>query len=295
MKTPPDLTHPWQAIQRITSDLRDPNGGCPWDIKQTHQSLTPNLIEEAYEVADAIENFNEDNQASVDNLKEELGDLLFQSILHAQIASEKKLFTADDIVLYLAEKIIYRHPHVYGEEQALSDSEEVLKSWEKLKLKEKQKKSGGQERILDSIPKHLPALMKAHKLGKKASRFHFDWPEETAGKMLREKIEEELEEFTSEIPENPREFVDGICGQDPGRKDRAEEELGDLLFTIAQWARHYGLDPEKALQTANDKFTRRFTHMEERVTERLHAHDYPSADEWEELWQEAKASENNFK
>ncbi len=289
MKPVPSLSNPYEALKKIMSDLRDPNGGCPWDLEQTHKSISKNLIEEAYEALEALDNFKSGDKKTADHFKEELGDLLLQVALHAQIASESNDFNLDDVILYLSEKLIFRHPHVFGDAPESLSSKEVLHNWELLKAQEKEKKAEQNTSILGSVPRHLPALLRAEKLGKKAARVGFDWPKENAGPLLREKIQEELEEFLAELPDNPADFTEGVCGINPDQKDRAEEELGDLLFAISQWARHYGIDPEKALQVSNEKFIRRFNRMEEKTADRLAKGNYPDWQEWERIYRESRA------
>ena len=175
MKIPPSLDEPLSAVCKLASDLRDKNGGCPWDIKQDHSSLIKHLIEEAYEAVDALEKFDENQPATIENIKEELGDLLFQIVLHSQIASEKDHFNLNDVARNVTEKLIFRHPHVYGEapENKLN-SEEVMVNWEKLKREERKNKNQNKS-MLASIPQALPALLKAYRLGQKVSRVGFDW------------------------------------------------------------------------------------------------------------------------
>jgi MazG family protein len=245
-------------LVRIVAKLRDPNGGCPWDLEQTHDSLTPYVVEEAYEVVDAI-------KLDRPKLKDELGDLLLQVVLHAQIASEEKTFSLQEVIEGISKKLVYRHPHVFGETK-VSGTNEVLNNWEQLKQKELPKDKS----ILDGVPRSMPALLRAQRLGDKAARVGFDW--KTADDVLP-KVTEELKEIA-----------------EAKDKKAQDEELGDLLFVLVQWARKSGRNAEEVLSAANDKFTRRFKEME-----RSHAHTGSekrlsdlTQDHLETLWNEAK-------
>ena len=220
-------------LREIMRRLRDPRTGCPWDVEQDFQTIAPYTIEEAHEVADAIE------RSAWDDLRGELGDLLLQVVYHAQIAEERGLFTLDDVEAAISEKMIARHPHVFGNESRDKTAAQQSADWESAKAAERA--DGGEGGALDGVALGLPALMRAAKLGKRASRTGFDWPD--AGGVLA-KVAEEAREV-AEAPE-----------------ERREEELGDLLFTVAQLARHLGVDPETALRRANAKFERRFRAME---------------------------------
>lgn len=327
---PPSTQDAFKALKKITQILRDPDDGCPWDKEQTHQSISSSLIEEAYETYQAILDFDADNPQRVNDLKEELGDLLFQVVFHAQMAQEKNLFTLEDVFAGIAEKLIQRHPHVFqkpetqAEKETFSASEQknnvvknntqnqknesqsasdTLKTWEHIKRHEKEKKHAGFVSMLASLPAHLPALQKAQRIGQKVARVNFDWPrfalrgKEQENLLLR-KVYEELQELKAELPENIEHFdfsSPAFSSQDVAmqekqkkQKEKAQEELGDLLFTLAQVSRHYHLDAEKSLYTANRKFTARFAFMEEKIHQRLLRGDALSASEWETLWQEAK-------
>lgn len=277
--TPPKLDNPYLAIQELAQKLRNPDKGCPWDIKQTFSSVENNIIEEAYELVDAIQNLNLQNSQSVEHFREELGDLAFQVVFQSQMAKEKDLFTLDDVFLQITQKLIYRHPHVFQEDFQADTSEEVLKNWEKLKTKEKQKKNRlnkiEKASILGEIPNHLPALLKASRLGQKASRFHFDWPDIDG---VWDKLEEEIEELQNAVAENNQN----------NDKENIEEEMGDLLFTISQLARKYDIDPEAALQKANKKFMERFYQCEEILSEQLQQDNYPTLEEWNRVWEKVK-------
>jgi tetrapyrrole methylase family protein / MazG family protein len=244
--------------------LRAP-GGCPWDAEQTHESLKRYLLEESYEVLEAIDN------GSDELLKEELGDLLLQPVFHAAIAEERGAFTMDDVLSTLADKLIRRHPHVFGD-QEIKDSESQIANWEKIKKAEK-----GEERrsALSGIPPHLPALMKAQKISEKASRVGFDW--------------EHVDQVMAKVLEELHEFEEAM---EQGRQDRMEAELGDLLFAIVNLGRFLSLDPEEALRKTIARFQSRFSHIEDRLhATGRHLQD-ARLDEMEALWAEAKIREN---
>jgi tetrapyrrole methylase family protein / MazG family protein len=243
----------FQQLVEIVKKLRGPNG-CPWDKAQTHKSLTAYAIEEAHELEQAIENND------IENMKEELGDLLFQSILHSEIARQNNDFDINDVINHLNHKMISRHPHVFANTIA-NTPDEVLKNWEEIKAQEKQTE-------LFDIPLSFPALLRAHKIGKKSQKMNFDWmkPQEV---LL--KVKEELTELELAIEKNDLE--------------NTEEELGDLLFTISQLARHLKLDAEKSLRKANLKFIKRFENMLKLNSEFKDL----VASEKEKLWNQVKA------
>ena len=220
-------------LREIMRRLRNPVEGCPWDVEQDFDSIAPYTIEEAHEVADAIE------RRAWDELPGELGDLLLQVVYHAQMAEERGLFTLDDVEAAISAKMIARHPHVFGDESRDKTADQQSADWEKAKAAERADE--GTAGTLDGVALGLPSLMRAAKLGRRAARAGFDWAD--AGGVL-DKVAEEAREVT-ETPEEKR-----------------EEEMGDLLFTIAQLARHLGIDPETALRRANAKFERRFRRME---------------------------------
>ncbi len=227
----------FEHLCHIVAQLRAP-GGCPWDREQTHESLLPSLLEEAYEVVDAV---HADDDA---NLREELGDLLLQVVMHAEIARESGRFTIEQMLEEVTEKLIRRHPHVFGTSEA-RDSGAVLKQWEAIKREEKHKTGA---HYLDSLPAALPALMRAQKAQKKVARVNFDWAE------VREvvaKVEEELGEAKAAISS--------------ANQTRVAEEIGDLLFAVVNLARKNGLDAELVLQAATDKFARRFARLEDEL------------------------------
>ncbi len=262
----------------IMAALRTPVTGCPWDLEQSFATIAPYTIEEAYEVADAIE------RGDLDDLKGELGDLLLQVVFHAQIATETGAFTFNDIAAGISDKMVRRHPHVFAESRAATPAAvkvqwEAIKAEEKLERAQRRAKKGvatDQLRLLDSVPVALPALVGALKLQKEAARVGFDWPETDA---VIGKIREELGEVEAEITRSP---VNG---------ERLEDEIGDLLFAVANLARHLKVDPEAALRGTNTKFRRRFGHIEDRLRASGKSLDAASLDEMEAHWQGAKDAE----
>ncbi|MEM6648945.1 MAG: nucleoside triphosphate pyrophosphohydrolase [Pseudomonadota bacterium] len=253
------------ALLEIMQNLRDPEGGCPWDVAQTHESIAHYTLEEAYEVVDAIEN------GTPIDLKEELGDLLLQVVFHAQIASEEHRFNFKDVVEAICDKMIRRHPHVF-ENADPRNAEEQTTAWEEIKAAERAKKQKtGPKTVLNDVPVGLPALTRAEKLGKRASRVGFDWPD-TQGVM--DKIKEELAEVEDAMTE--------------GDQDHLMEEVGDLLLSIANLTRHLKIDGETALRQANMKFTQRFQHVEKLVEESGKAFQDHSLETLESFWQTAK-------
>ena len=270
MDTPGGAGAAFSDFVRLIARLRAP-GGCPWDREQTHASLKPMTLEEAYEVLMAID------EGTDEDLAGELGDLLLQVVFHAQIAAEEGRFTVDDVIGKVAAKMVRRHPHVFGGETAAS-SGEVLRNWEALKQAERQAsgKAAHAESMLDSVPRSLPAVMEAFQASTKVARVGFEWPD-AAGALA--KLEEETRELRDEA---------GRTAPDPRR---VAEEVGDLLFTAVNVARLLGVDPESALKAANRKFRRRFGHVEARLREGGRGPADSTLDEMEALWQEAKAAE----
>jgi len=238
--------------------LRGP-GGCNWDKKQTHKSLLPYLVEETYEVVEAIETENPDL------LREELGDLLIQIIFHARIAEEAGQFDIDDAVNGINEKLINRHPHVFGEKKDLNP-QEVRDQWEKIKINSGEKKS-----VINGIPKSAPALIKAFRFGEKAAGVGFDWKD--AAEVM-DKIREETAEIETELSD--------------GNKEKLETEIGDLLFAISSLARKCDINPEQALNKTLEKFQKRFNYIEEKVRRSGKTFDDFTLDELEAFWQQAK-------
>lgn len=249
-----------ERLRAIMHRLRSP-GGCPWDAEQTHESLVPNLIEEAYETVDTIQ------RGDREHLKEELGDLLLQVVFHSEIASESEGFDFDEVARGVSEKLVRRHPHVFGK-STVGDTEGVLKQWDEIKRAEK----GDEEKpYLYGVGKGLPGLLRAAKLQKKAAKVGFDWPVETG---VLAKIHEELQELQSAIDAQDMEAV--------------SEELGDLLFSVVNLARFRKVDPEVLMATANAKFETRFTDMELLLKARGLTLEAASPEEMEEAWEEAK-------
>ena len=228
-------------IKTLMQRLRDPQTGCPWDLEQSFETIAPFTIEEAYEVADAIERKN------MSDLREELGDLLFQVIFYAQLAEEKQLFTFDEICDGLTTKMVKRHPHVFGEAQE-RDVTTQTQAWEELKKQEREQKAKDSQQtssLLDDIPLALPALSRAAKLQKRAARVGFDW--------------QDLTGVTDKITEEAQELAQASSDMD---NDAIEDEMGDLLFAVTNLARKLDIDPEKALRRTNSKFYKRFSHIE---------------------------------
>lgn len=251
----------------IMAALRDPETGCPWDVKQDFTTIAPYTIEEAYEVADAIE------RGDMDDLKDELGDLLLQVVFHARMAEESGNFAFNDVAGAIADKMIRRHPHVFGDESA-ETPDAVKVSWEETKARERAEK-GLDESALDGVATALPALIRAEKLSKRAARVGFEWP--TVDMVFRD-MEEEIEEIQHELRVG-------------GGPDRLEDEVGDLLFCVANLARFVGVDPEKALRSTNDKFDRRFRAVESSFKQEGRALKDCSLDEMDARWDEVKRTE----
>jgi MazG family protein len=264
----------------IMAALRTPGTGCPWDLEQSFASIAPYTIEEAYEVADAIE------RGDLDDLQDELGDLLLQVVFHARMADEAGAFAFDDVAKAICDKLIRRHPHVFGEGAALSP-DGVSAQWSEIKARERAAKAEQREAagvteqpasLLDGVPLALPALSRAVKLQRKAGKVGFDWAN---ARLVLDKIREETEEVAAELPDGP------IAAPCPA----LAEEIGDLLFVVANLARHAKLDPEQALRGANAKFERRFHHIERRLAEAGKSPSESTLDEMEALWVEAKRGE----
>ena len=250
----------------IMTRLRDPRTGCPWDVEQTFATIAPYTIEEAYEVADAIE------RGDMQDLKSELGDLLFQSIFHARMAEEAGLFDFDDVAAAIADKLERRHPHVFGDETAQADDKAQKARWEDIKAAER--KARAQSGVLDDVPVGLPALTRAAKLTKRAGRVGFDWP---STDEVFDKLAEEVEELRVEIA--------------AGDKEKAREELGDLLFVVANLARKLDVEPEDALRAANAKFIRRFGFIEAELARDGRTPEQSTLEEMDRLWDAAKVAE----
>ncbi len=250
------------ALVAIMAKLRDPADGCPWDVAQTFATIAPYTIEEAYEVADAIQ------RGAMPELKEELGDLLFQVIFHARMAEETRAFDFTDVIEMLNAKMIERHPHVFGDGAARRTAEDQKTAWDDQKAAKRAERGAG---LLADVPLALPALMRAEKLTKRAARVGFDWPD--ADRVL-EKLDEELGELAT-----ARAATDDA---------NIAEEVGDILFVMANLARKLGVDPEEALRQANAKFERRFGHVEREMNARGGEH---TLDDMEAYWVDAKKAE----
>lgn len=274
MKPSTDITR----LLEIMAALRTPETGCPWDLKQDFASIAPYTIEEAYEVVDAIE------RGDLADLRDELGDLLLQVVFHTRMAEEQGAFAFGDVVEAVTRKLIRRHPHVFGSSQDLSP-EEVKSLWDSIKAEEKAERRAEREKIglppatheagfLGGIPTALPALTRAQKLTAKAAKVGFDWPE--AAQVI-DKIHEELDEVKE--------------ASSSGTRDKIEDEIGDLLFSVTNLARHYGIDPERALRRTNAKFERRFRAIEEALAKQDRSLDEASLEEMERLWVAAKKAE----
>lgn len=255
----------FDELVNLMESLRDPEAGCPWDRVQTFKTIAPYTIEEAYEVEDAIDRGN------MEDLKEELGDLLFQVIFHAQMAREQGAFDLQDVATSLIDKMHRRHPHIFGDAQ-VDTTGQVNDNWEAIKAEERQSKN--YTSLMDDVPLNLTALTRALKLQKRAARVGFDWPDAAP---IIEKLHEELAEFEAELePASPN-------------PDRLEDELGDLLFVVVNLARVHGVDPETALRRTNRKFVSRFHYMEKQGSNLTDL----SLTELETLWQKAKREENS--
>ncbi|MEZ5840659.1 MAG: nucleoside triphosphate pyrophosphohydrolase [Hyphomicrobiales bacterium] len=267
-----------ERLLEIMVALRTPGTGCPWDLEQTFSSIAPYVIEEAYEVADAIA------RGDAIDLEEELGDLLFQVVFHSRMAEEQRGFDFGDVVHGITKKMIRRHPHVFGED-AVGTSHDVKAAWERIKAEEKAEKAerkrtlgldrahgGGAVGLLDDVPANLPALRQAVKLQQRAGTVGFDWNDVHA---VLDKLREETDEIAVEI-------------ETGAGHDRLEDELGDVLFVIANLARHLHIDPEQALQRTNGKFRRRFRYIEENLAAAGVTTSDATLAEMEALWQEAK-------
>lgn len=267
---PPDSRRPGiDRLREVMARLRDRDNGCPWDLEQDFASIAPYTIEEAYEVADAIE------RRDMAALREELGDLLLQVVYHAQMASEENEFDFDAVAQGIADKMISRHPHVFGDQQ-IQSSRAQTSNWEQFKAAERAAKAkDAPASVLDGVALALPALMRAEKLQKRAARVGFEWSDVL---LVFDKIEEEVAEVKAEIE----------GGRDPAR---LTDEIGDVLFVVANLARQLGIDPEVALRHANAKFERRFGHVETRLRDSGRPIERATLDEMEELWQEAKRLE----
>lgn len=270
MKNPVTSTKHLTQFVEIIKKLRAPEGGCPWDLEQTHESLKPFLIEETYEVLNAIDGKNPDE------LKDELGDLLLQIFLLAQIASDEKKFSIEDVAQTIGEKMRRRHPHVFGNTR-VDNAQDVAKNWEDIKKTEKSEKGITEKSLLDSIPANFPALFETHKIGKKAAGVGFDWQHVSD---IYTKIAEELRELAQAMENKNQEPI--------------EEEIGDLLFTAGNLARLCKINPELALKKANNKFRTRFKKMEEQIHKEKMDISNISFEKWNKMWDQAKKNRENI-
>ena len=261
------MSTPLRQLLDVMARLRDPETGCPWDVAQTFDSIAPYTVEEAYEVADAIQ------RNDLTDLKEELGDLLLQVVFHSRMAQEQGAFTFDDVAQAIADKMVRRHPHVFGD-AAFADKAEQTLDWEARKAVERAAKGAERSGVLAEVPVGLPALTRAVKLTRRAARVGFDWPD---AKAVLAKLHEETAELEAEI--------------EAGDTAKAEAELGDLLFVCANLARKLDVDPEAALRLTNQKFVNRFNYIEARLAERGASPSQSDLAEMDSLWNEAKAVE----
>ncbi len=257
---------PFEALVDIMAKLRSTTG-CPWDREQTHQSLRPYLIEEAYEVLDALDNCDDED------IREELGDLLLQVVFHAQIACEEKRFDIHDVARAINEKLVRRHPHVFGDTRART-ADDVLVNWERIKRDEKG--DTGPRSVLDGLPAGMPSLLRAYRIQQKVARVNFDWDD---AKAVLEKVSEEVAEVRGAL--------------ESGDRTRIEEEMGDLLFSLVNLSRHLNVPPEDALRRSNDKFCRRFRYIEAALERRGEPLERATFEELDTLWEEAKRRESD--
>jgi len=255
-----------ERLLHIMERLRDPDTGCPWDIEQTFESIAPYTIEEAYEVADAIE------RGDMADLKGELGDLLLQSVYHTSIAKDLGHFDFHDVADGISDKMVARHPHVFGDESRDKSAEQQTADWEKIKAAERAGKA--QSRTLDGVALNLPALTRAVKLQKRAARVGFDWPD--------------VAQVVDKIAEEAGELVEA---RDTMGRTEMLDEFGDLMFNLANLARHLDLDPEEAIRATNAKFTRRFEAIEDALAQDDRTPSDSSLEEMDQLWDKAKARE----
>lgn len=262
---PEDISRPINRLLEVMDRLRDPEGGCPWDLEQTFRTIAPYTIEEAHEVADAIE------RDDVDHLKDELGDLLFQVVFHARLAREIGAFDFDEVAGAVADKLIRRHPHVFGDGPMI-DADTQTESWERIKAAEREE--AGMSSHIDGVPASLPPLRRAVKLQKRAARAGFDWPDL---EPVLAKIREELAELEDEL--------------ESADTDRMEDELGDVLFAVANLARKLDIDADGALRRTNLKFESRFRAMENAASEAGQRFQDLDLEAQEALWQKVKSSE----
>jgi len=264
-----------ETLLQIMARLRDPERGCPWDVRQDFASIAPHTVEEAYEVADAIE------RGDMDDLCDELGDLLFQVVFHARMAEERERFAFDDVARAIADKLVRRHPHIFDDAH-IPDEAAQRRSWEAIKAEERRRKRERRAQAqppgaLDGVSRTLPGLTRAVKLQRRAARVGFDWPDSAP---VLDKVEEEVDEVRVELAQSA----------DP---QRVEEEVGDLLFACANLSRHLGVDPERALRNANAKFERRFRRIESLLAAQGREPQDVDLETMEAAWQRAKREEKS--
>jgi MazG family protein len=264
---PPETLRPIDRLLAIMAALRDPQDGCPWDVEQTFATIAPYTVEEAYEVADAIE------RGDLSDLKDELGDLLLQVVFHARMAEEQGIFAFDDVARAINDKMVRRHPHVFADERYASLEDQKV-GWDAIKAAERRAKPAKATSLLDDVPIGLPALTRAVKLSKRAAGVGFVWP---SINDVMDKLREEVGELEAEIA--------------AGDLDKARQELGDVLFVVANLARTLDADPEDSLRYTNAKFVRRFRYIEEALAARGKTPEQSDLAEMDALWDEAKSAE----
>lgn len=265
------MSESFDRLVAVMAKLRDPAGGCPWDLEQSFATIAPYTVEEAYEVADAID------RGDMEDLRAELGDLLLQVVFHSRMAQEDGLFDADQVADAIADKMVRRHPHVFGDDDIATADAQTL-AWEDQKAQERAAKAaadGRAESVLDDVAIGLPALTRAEKLQKRAARVGFDWAD---ARLVIEKLREEIGELETEL----------AVGDNEIKAERVRDEVGDLLFTCVNIARQLGVDPEWALRDGNAKFERRFRQLENDIRARGETPDALSLDQLEDAWQIAK-------
>jgi tetrapyrrole methylase family protein/MazG family protein len=266
--TSKETVHPFDELVKIMDRLRGENG-CPWDKKQDHHSLLSYLLEETYEVIDAV------HSGSMDGLCEELGDLLLQIVFQAHLAKEKGAFDAYKVIKTLNQKLIRRHPHVFGD-KSLSTAQEVVESWEEIKRQEKGLEKLEQKSLMDEVPKYLPSLMYAYEVGKKAAKVGFDWNNSL--------------DVLPKVIEEAKELIESYSSTDS--KEQIKEEWGDLIFSLVNLARHLDIEPESAVRLASDKFEMRFRSLEKLAESRNKELSQMSLAEMDQLWDEIKQKGN---
>ena len=259
----PFATSPAQSFERLLSIMNDLRANCPWDIKQTMESLRHLTIEETYELSDAV------LEGDMQEIKKEIGDIMLHLVFYSKIASEKGDFDISDVLNGICEKLIHRHPHIYADVE-VQNEEDVKRNWEQLKLKE------GNKSVLSGVPTSLPALVKASRIQEKARGVGFDWEEKT---QVWDKVEEEMREFRDEF---------NAAGNKPVDKERAEGEFGDLLFSLINYARFIDINPENALEKTNKKFIKRFQYLESKANENGKQLRDMTLAEMDMFWNEAK-------